>query len=295
MAGGHDMSGACWFTVIMRDVTDRENVQATLLAAKEQAEKAAQLAADLRRAIQLSHSELMAANDRLQKFISIVAYDLRASLNGADAFADLLRQDYAPCFDEDGFDLLHRIEKSVRRMKEMLSALLGNCRCSRPILLNESVSLQSIFDETVASFNLEAIGADVRLALADGAERVAGDATLIGHVFQNVVSNAIKFRRDTALLIEVAAVKRGAMVEISVADNGIGIEPEFREKVFDMFYRLHDEEKYAGTGIGLTVCQKIVHDHGGTIWIDPEHPGGTRVVFHLAAAQDSDGVMLEME
>jgi signal transduction histidine kinase len=107
---------------------------------------------------------------------------------------------------------------------------------------------------------------------------------------QNLVGNAIKFRRADPLVIDISAASRGAMIEIAVADNGIGIEPEYADRVFEMFYRLHNEESYEGTGIGLTVCQQIVNDHGGEIHVDKNYRGGTKIVMTLPAAGVPDAV-----
>ena len=112
------------------------------------------------------------------------------------------------------------------------------------------------------------------------------ESILIGHVIQNLVSNAIKFQRKEAglkIAIDACFIDNG-MVQVSVADNGIGIEPRFADEVFEIFRRLHDDDEYDGTGIGLAICKRIVTDHGGTIWIDKEYSGGTRIVFTLASA-----------
>jgi light-regulated signal transduction histidine kinase (bacteriophytochrome) len=115
--------------------------------------------------------------------------------------------------------------------------------------------------------------------------RIKGDPLLLAHVFENLISNSIKFRRSEDLVIEVEAKLTGDIVIISVTDNGIGIEPQFADQVFDMFARLHDEDEYEGNGIGLTVCRKIISDHGGRIWIDKGYSGaGTRINMTLLPA-----------
>jgi light-regulated signal transduction histidine kinase (bacteriophytochrome) len=111
---------------------------------------------------------------------------------------------------------------------------------------------------------------------------------LLSHVLQNLVGNAMKFRSITSPMIAIEAKQVGHEISISVTDNGIGIEPRFADKIFEMFYRLHDDDEYDGTGIGLTICRKIINDHGGQIWLDTGHNGGTRFVFTTLAAADSD-------
>jgi signal transduction histidine kinase len=146
-------------------------------------------------------------------------------------------------------------------------------------------SLANTIEEVLEGVGLDRTNSDIRVALGD-ANWIKGDSVLIGHVIQNLVSNAYKFRnKDKPFKISFDARHIGdGKVQISVTDNGIGIEPRFVDKVFDIFYRLHDEDEYDGTGIGLAICKKIVNDHGGTIWIDSKHSGGTRAVFTLDAA-----------
>lgn len=110
----------------------------------------------------------------------------------------------------------------------------------------------------------------------------------MAHVFRNLIGNSIKFRRDDDLRIDIDATSTKKQVTVSVTVNGIGIEPHFADQVFDVFYRLHDEDEYDGTGIGLTVCRKVINDHGARISIDKNYDGGTRVVMNLFPAKDGE-------
>ena len=113
-------------------------------------------------------------------------------------------------------------------------------------------------------------------SIQPGLPRVKGDPLLLAHVFENLISNSIKFRGNEPLVIGIDAKQSGEVIEITVTDNGIGIEPQFANQVFDMFCRLHDEDEYDGSGIGLTVCRKIINDHGGRIWIDKDYIAAER-------------------
>ncbi len=106
----------------------------------------------------------------------------------------------------------------------------------------------------------------------------------MGMLWQNLIGNAVKFHRPgQAPAIHVSAVQDGALWRFSVTDNGIGIDPEYAEKVFVIFQRLHNKDTYSGSGIGLAMCKKIVEFHGGTISVDPEYTDGTRITFTLAS------------
>jgi light-regulated signal transduction histidine kinase (bacteriophytochrome) len=112
---------------------------------------------------------------------------------------------------------------------------------------------------------------------------VRGDGGLLTNVFQNLIGNAIKFRTSARPDVQIEALRDGPSWLCSVTDNGIGIEPRFAERVFVIFQRLHSREAYAGTGIGLALCRKIVEFHGGTIWLDTDRYPGTRIWFTLPA------------
>jgi two-component system, LuxR family, sensor kinase FixL len=293
IAEWRDRLGQRCFTEIVRDVTDRQKAQEALCLAKDHAEQAVLVEAALRRDVQKSNEELKSANNRLLKFTSIIAHDLRAPLSRAEAFVGVIREDFAPSFDEAGYDVLHRLEKTVQRMKMMLSALLDYSKFSRAAFNGKTTHLPTVIADVLATFDLAAIDARISVSLEPVA-LIEGDSMLIAHVLQNLVGNAIKFRCADPLIIDISATWRGAMIEIAVADNGIGIEPEYAERVFEMFYRLHNEESYEGTGIGLTVCQQIVNDHDGEIHVDRIYRGGTKIVMTLPAAGRPDATDLNV-
>jgi PAS domain S-box-containing protein len=283
IAEWRDRLGQRCFTEIVRDVTDRQKAQEALCLAKDHAEQAVLVEAALRRDVQKSNEELKSANNRLLKFTSIVAHDLRAPLSRVEAFVGVIREDFAASFDEEGYDVLHRLEKAAQRMKMMLSALLNYSKYRRQAFNGKTTHLPTVIEDVLATFDLAAIDARIAVPLEPVA-LIKGDPMLIAHVLQNLIGNAIKFRRTGLLIIDISATSRGAMIEIAVADNGIGIEPEYADRVFEMFYRLHNEDSYEGTGIGLTVCQQIVNDHDGEIHVDKNYRGGTRIVMALPAA-----------
>lgn len=220
-----------------------------------------------------------------ENFISIVAHDLRAPVQRVETMVKLLRTDYGDKLDDEGKDIVFRIERSAARLRLMLASLLSYTRHGRGATKGKVASLVNTLEEALENAGLDKSLCDIGISLAD-VNWLKADSVLIGHVLQNLISNAYKFRhKDRHFKISIDARHiAGGMARISVTDNGIGIEPRFADKVFEIFYRLHDDEEFEGTGIGLAICKKIVTDHGGLIWIDKEYTGGVRVVFTLEPA-----------
>ncbi len=279
---------AIGYANIVRDFTERWLEQQALQQAKEEAESAAFRAAQLSAEVQAANEELKAANNKLLRFTSIVAHDLRAPLQRVETFTHLLRDEYGVAFDEDATDIMQRIENGVARIRLMLASLLDYSKRSGGSVQGKTAPLARVVEAALEDVNVGPDFAEVTLRI-DRDQEVVGDPLLLGHVLQNLIGNAIKFRhpdRALAIVIEAARTPAGEIL-VSVSDNGIGVEPEYAERVFEMFYRLHDEDEYEGVGIGLAVCQKIIQDHGGRIWLDQDHHDGARMMFTLRPVGES--------
>jgi signal transduction histidine kinase len=174
-------------------------------------------------------------------------------------------------------------------MQVLINDLLAFSRVGRHTHDQVELSSATLIDQAIR--NLEQVitetGATVRVF--DGPEPpvVLGEQALLTAVFQNLISNAIKFRGDDSpvIRIQLRSAEQDGAWEFAVTDNGIGIAAEYAERVFVLFQRLHGKSQYPGTGIGLAMCRKIVEYHGGRIWIDTEYSGGTRVCFTLPVVQ----------
>ena len=269
--------------VILRDMSEQRAVAVMLEQAKDRAETAARVESQLRSAIEASNQELKAANEGLQQFTSIIAHDLRAPLKRIDAFIGALREDYAERLDEDGREILTRINRGAVRIQLMLDSLLDYSRYNAKAITGKTADIAAVVGGVIESCDFRRFESCIHVHAA-GAPRIEGDPILLAHVFQNLIANSVKFRKGDDLRIDIAVTSADEVVHVSITDNGIGIEPHFADKVFDMFYRLHDEDEYEGTGIGLTVCRKIVHDHGGRIWVEKDHVGGTSINLTLRPA-----------
>jgi light-regulated signal transduction histidine kinase (bacteriophytochrome) len=184
-------------------------------------------------------------------------------------------------------DILIRIAKGAARMKLMLDSLLQYSRYSSAAIIGKTARLEDVVQDALAATDAAALGIEVRVAM-EGVSDVKGDAVLLSHVLQNLISNAVKFRAERSPTITIEAYEIDKEIRLSVADNGIGIDAKFADKIFEMFYRLHDDEEYEGTGIGLAVCRKIINDHAGRIWLDTNHTCGTKFVCALRAASSND-------
>ncbi|MEU7144817.1 CHASE3 domain-containing protein [Nocardia sp. NPDC046473] len=229
-------------------------------------------------------AELRRSNAELEQFAYVASHDLQEPLRKVAAFCQLLEKRYAPQLDERAIQYIDYAVDGAKRMQVLINDLLTFSRVGRVIDGNVPIELDQTLDKAVANLSVAAEDTDLRLERPDELPAITGDPTLLTMLWQNLVGNAIKFRApDRSPVVQIACVADGDTGGwlFSVSDNGIGIAPEFAEKVFVIFQRLHSREEYTGTGIGLALCKKIVEHHGGRIWLDTEYTGGTRFCFTL--------------
>ncbi|MER6463995.1 ATP-binding protein [Streptomyces sp. NPDC001228] len=227
--------------------------------------------------------DLRRSNAELEQFAYVASHDLQEPLRKVSSFTQLLQRRYGGQLDEKADQYISFAVDGANRMQSLINDLLAFSRVGRVHNEQRTVDLERVLGTTLGdlSVTVEETGAEIT---HDPLPSVLGDTTQLGMLLQNLLSNAIKFRHpDRAPRIHVGAVRTGDEWEFEVRDNGIGIAPEFREKVFVIFQRLHTKDAYPGTGIGLAMCKKVVEFHGGTISIDPAYPSGTRIVFTLPA------------
>ena len=244
----------------------------------------AQLNRGLEQVVEERTTELRRSNDDLQQFAYIASHDLQEPLRMISSFVQMLANRYRGKMDADADEFIQFAVDGAQRMHELIRDLLAYSRVDTA--RGEHVRADC---NRALSRALE----DVRLAMREtGAvvtrsdlPTVPGDEVRIGQVFQNLIGNAIKFRKkDVPPEIHVDAVERGGEWIFSVRDNGIGIEPAFRERIFQIFQRLHVREEYPGTGIGLAICKKIVARHDGRIWVESVPGEGSVFYFTLPAS-----------
>lgn len=224
--------------------------------------------------------ELEARNKEMEQFAYVASHDLSEPLNTVGSFTSLLQADYGAQLDDTGRAYLSLVQTSVGRMKELITALLHYARIGRYRSL----------DRIDTAATLRAVMTDMHQTIVASAARISYDhlpviyayPTEFGILLQNLLSNAIKFTPPGVTpKIHITATLKGSTWHFCVADNGIGVKEEEREKIFIMFKRLHSSDKYEGSGIGLAYAKKIVEMHNGTIWMEHNEPSGTRVCFTI--------------
>ncbi|MGE5693921.1 MAG: sensor histidine kinase [Candidatus Sericytochromatia bacterium] len=224
--------------------------------------------------------ELRRSNAELEQFAYVASHDLQEPLRKVASFCQLLEKRYGDKLDERGAEYIGFAVDGAKRMQVLINDLLTFSRVGRLNALRTEVDLDAALDAALGNLTttLEESGAEI--VRPPSLPTVVGDPTLLAMVWQNLIGNAVKFRRDGVtprIVIECRA--RDDDFLLTVSDNGIGIAEEFVDKVFVIFQRLHGRDAYAGTGIGLALCKKIVEHHGGTIWIDTSYADGTRFCF----------------
>ncbi len=230
-------------------------------------------------------TELERSNAELEQFASVASHDLQEPLRTISNFCGLLEQHYAGKLDEESSTYIKFLVDASKRMHLMIKSLLLYSRVNHEKPPLAIVDCNVVLADTLKAVNT-AINECNALISCDPMPEVMADRLQIAQVFQNLVSNALKFRGNRRPIIHVAVERQNGFWVFCVKDNGIGIEPNYFEKLFIIFQRLHGGEKYPGTGIGLALCKKIVERYGGRIWVESELGSGAKFYFSLPAIQE---------
>ncbi len=256
-----DGEGYIWS--IVEDITDSRAAEQALIAKSE---------------------ELARSNDDLEQFAFIASHDLREPLRMVSAYMGMLERRFGPDIGAEGREYVGFAKEGAQRMDRLVLDLLEFSRVGRMDVALEPVSLDDVLDGVVANLSpyLGECGAQVeRPAPLPTVPAIRGE---MAQVLQNLVGNAVKYRAPSRnVVIQVSArhdPELGQWV-VSVADNGIGIAPEYRERIFRIFQRLHTRDRFEGTGIGLAICKRIVERHGGRIWVESVLGKGAVFSFSL--------------
>ncbi|MCG8470187.1 MAG: ATP-binding protein [Gemmatimonadetes bacterium] len=224
--------------------------------------------------------ELARSNEELRQFAYVASHDLQEPLRMVAGYTQLLARRYEGQLDEEADLFIRYAVEGVDRMQQLIRDLLDYSRVQTHGKRFERVDLGASVQWALS--NLEGAIADADAAVTiDELPTIIGDATQMGQLFQNLLANAIKFRGDRPLEIHVGVQQRPGEWQISVRDNGIGIDPEYRTRVFEIFQRLHAPDEHEGTGIGLAICKRIVERHGGEIWVEAGPVQGATFAFTL--------------
>ena len=231
-------------------------------------------------ALSQSNQELERSNADLQQFAYAASHDLQEPLRSVASCVQMLKKRYGGHIDARADEFMDHAVNAAHRMQNMIDDLLAFSRLSSGPIQRELVASQKAVDLACANLT-EARDQSLATVTCGNLPTVNANLSQLTQLFQNLIGNALKFRGDKAAVVHVDAQIQGDEWVFSVADQGIGMEPQYFEKIFQLFQRLHTRDAYKGTGIGLTLCQKIVQRHGGRIWVESSPGGGTTFYFAL--------------
>jgi len=246
----------------------------------------ARKAADQR--LQATAAELARSNAELEQFAYVASHDLQEPLRMVASYTQLLARRYQGKLGDDADEFIGFAVDGARRMQELINDLLTYSRVGTQALQLQPVDTTQLVDQVVSDLTA-AIREGRATVTQDDLPVVMGDPTQLRQLFQNLIANGIKFHRpDETPRVHVSATRDDGTWTFSVSDNGIGLEPQYLERIFVLFQRLHTRTDYPGTGIGLAICRKIVERHGGQIGVASSPGAGTTFTFTLPGA-DANG------
>ncbi|WP_339748391.1 PAS domain-containing protein [uncultured Maricaulis sp.] len=228
--------------------------------------------------IQQQGEELQRTNRELEQFAAIASHDLQEPLRKISSFGALLTRDYSDRLDDRGRVLIDRMVDGAQRLRQLVQDLLGYSRSSNDAMKIDEVPLAALIAEVSNDFEV-VIGEIGAVIECESDAVLLGDRVMLHQLFQNLLSNALKYRSDAAPHIRIFAdrLDESACWRLRVEDNGIGFSSRHAKRVFEIFKRLHPRDQYPGTGIGLALCQRVAERHGGRIWAESEPGQGTRI------------------
>ncbi len=245
--------------------------------------------------LQVANQQLIRTNENLQQFAYVASHDLQEPLRKIQSFGNLLQLRYGDSMGDER-DYIDRMQSAAARMSTLIRDLLSYSRISTRRDRNQQVALNDVLGEVLNDLQISIAEAKARIQI-DALPTVVGDATQLGQLFQNLIGNALKFRRtDTVPQITIGyervsihelpdTVKPVQVAEtyhrIDLTDNGIGFDEKYLDRIFQVFQRLHGKSEFAGTGIGLAICEKVATNHGGAITATSQPGSGATFSVYL--------------
>jgi signal transduction histidine kinase len=230
-------------------------------------------------------AQLTAANEELEAFAYSVSHDLRAPLRAITGFTQILTERHSANLAPEGLDYLNKVLLASKRLDVLIQELLSYARTGRGAVRAVPVAMAPLVQHLESTFGARFAAAGARFEVSQPLATPLGDATLIGQILTNLVDNALKYRRrEGTPEVRLSATAIGEHVVVQIADNGIGIPPEYQEKIFQVFQRLHHERDYPGTGIGLAIVAKAARAMCGEVSVESSPGQGSTFSIRLPAA-----------
>jgi light-regulated signal transduction histidine kinase (bacteriophytochrome) len=241
-----------------------------------------------RRLLLTQAQDLARSNRDLEQFAYVASHDLQEPLRKIASFCQMLDRRYSGQLDERADQYIAFAVDGAKRMQELINDLLAFSRVGRQSAPFVEVDLQACVDVALGNLS-EVIRETTTDVEATVLPHVHGDPALLTQLFQNLIGNSIKFRSEASPQVQITARNVEEAWEFSCADNGIGVESQYADRIFVIFQRLHGKDAYPGTGIGLALCKRIVEHHGGQIWLDTSAPAGSTFRWTLPMAARAVG------
>lgn len=236
---------------------------------------------DLNEKLKKQSEKLEDANQELEAFAYSVSHDLRVPLRAIDGFSRILLEDYEDTLDEEGIRLLNIVRENTAKMGHLIDDILLLSRASRQEMVLNEIDIAALAKSVYNEFQTDTNDRNIEFSVGN-LPNVYGDRSMLGQVFQNLIGNAIKFtrNRETAI-IEVGGKEKGKEIVYYVRDNGAGFDMKYINKLFGLFQRLHSPEEFEGTGVGLSIVQRVIRRHGGRVWGEGSVDGGATIYFTI--------------
>lgn len=273
------------YVAVAEDITKRKTAE----------EEIHRLNLELEHRVRQRTAELEVANQELESFSYSVSHDLRAPLRGIDGYICMLKEDYAEQLDAEGNRMLDVVSNEAVRMGRLIDDLLAFSRLGRQPLQRLSIDMNQLVEGVIANLAKEASTGAVRFDVKP-LPSAKGDPSMLRQVFANLIGNAIKFTRHSANpVVEVGAWKAAEEIVCYVKDNGAGFDEKYAHKLFGVFQRLHSEDQFEGTGVGLALVQRVIHRHKGKVWAKGKINQGAEFFFSLPTGEDAASLKVHYE
>ncbi|MEW6497319.1 MAG: CHASE3 domain-containing protein [Cyanobacteriota bacterium] len=265
------------YRAIQQEMIKRRQAEASLQQLNEELEYRVQ-----ERTAQLkdANANLIRSNQELEQFAYVASHDLQEPLRAVNSYAQLLARKYQGNLDAKADKYINYLVEGATRMQQLINDLLEFSRVGTRGKELGLIDCEKLLSQVLQNLKV-AIAENNAVITHDSLPTVMGDETQLLQLFQNLISNAIKFRREEPPQVHISVQQGEKEWRFAVRDNGIGMESEYFDRIFTIFQRLHSKSEYPGTGIGLAVCKKIVERHGGRIWVESQLGSGTGFYFTL--------------